>query len=336
MKNVLYIGNQLHASKHNISYIDVLGPLLSKEGITMYYASSYNNKVLRLLDMIRKVVVLRAKVDAVLIDTYSTQNFYYALVISQLCRIFKLTFYPILHGGNLPKRLISSPKMSRLIFKNAKYNIAPSLYLKEAFERHGFSNLKYIPNSLQIAHYKVCDTTYDSPRLLWVRSFSKIYNPKLAVHVLDQLKSSYPKVQLCMVGPDSDGSLAEVKQMAADLKLEVKFTGKLTKEAWIALSADYNVFINTTNFDNMPLSVIEAMALGLPVVSTNVGGLPYLIDHETNGLLVEPNDVEAMAKAISELFVNHEKRLRIIKNAREKVEQFDWSLIKNQWLNILK
>ena len=68
----------------------------------------------------------------------------------------------------------------------------------------------------------------------------------------------------------------------------MNFTGKLSKQEWRDLSKDYNVFINTTNFDNTPVSVIEAMALGIPVVSTNVGGLPFLITDKVDGVLVEP------------------------------------------------
>ena len=82
---------------------------------------------------------------------------------------------------------------------------------------------------------------------------------------------------LAMIGPDVDGSLTKVKDLARKKNLDVNFTGKLSKPEWINYSKDFNVFINTTNFDNTPVSVIEAMALGLPVVSTNVGGMPFLI-----------------------------------------------------------
>ena len=80
-----------------------------------------------------------------------------------------------------------------------------------------------------------------------------------------------------MVGPDKDGSLEKTKQYAKEKGVlhRVRFTGGLSKTEWIELSKDYNIFINTTNVDNTPVSVMEAMALGFPVISTNVGGVPF-------------------------------------------------------------
>ena len=139
-----------------------------------------------------------------------------------------------------------------------------------------------------------------------------------------------------MVGPDSDGTMETVKQLAKNLKVEVTITGKLPKAEWIALSKDYNIFINTTNFDNMPVSVIEAMALGLPVVSTNVGGMPYLIEDGKDGLLVEKNNVDAFVNAIQFIVNQPDHTKRLVFNARKKVETFDWQVVKNKWFELLQ
>ncbi|WP_299101306.1 glycosyltransferase family 4 protein [uncultured Winogradskyella sp.] len=335
MKNVLYIGNNLKNKKSNTSSIQTLGALLEGEGYSLYYASSKSNKVFRLLDMLKSVVKLRNTADVVLIDTYSTLNFYFALIVSQLCRFLDLEYIPILHGGNLPSRLKSNPKLSALIFENAKHNIAPSLYLKSEFELFGFHNITYLPNAIKIEEYPFKNYRFDNPRLLWVRSFSEIYNPKLAVKILSELKKIEPNATLCMVGPDTDGSLKTVKQLAGDLNLDVEFTGKLTKQDWISLSKKYNIFINTTNVDNTPISVIEAMALGLPVVSTNVGGLPFLISENKDGLLVAPNNVEAFVEAIIKIKFDNQLRDQLTKNARQKVEFFSWQTVKVQWDAVL-
>lgn len=331
MTNVLYIGNYLNSKRNNVSSIHVLGALLEAEGYTVYYSSRKPNKVLRLWAMLYSCVKYRNRVNMVLIDTYSTQNFYYALLCSQLCRVLALPYSCNLNGGNLPYRLQQYPRLSRLLFTHAKYNVAPSLYLKQAFEAHGYAHVIYIPNTLEIKKYPFTSRAFDSPKLLWVRSFAKIYHPELAVQVLKDLRDKGYAAQLCMVGPDNDGSLDDVKRLAKSLQVEVRFTGKLSKAKWIELSKAYNVFINTTNFDNTPVSVIEAMALGLPIVSTNVGGMPFLVKHLKHGLLVPPNDSIAMVEAIASLFESPELRAALIAHARQRVEHFDWQSVKSLW-----
>jgi len=332
MKNVLYIGNALSNKGKSITSIEILGKQLN-EICVVKTASSYNNKLLRLIDMCKLVLVNRTNTDFVIIDTYSTFNFYYALIISQLCRILKLKYIPILRGGNLENRLKHSSKLSHLIFDNAYKLVAPSHFLKSVFESYNYKDVLYIPNNIEIDNYDFYSRSIDCIKLLWVRSFSSIYNPELAILVLEKLLEKNYNAQLTMVGPEADGSLKKVKDLAESKQLQVNFTGKLSKVEWLALSKDSNVFINTTNFDNTPVSVIEAMALGLPIVSTNVGGLPFLITNNVDGLLVEPNNVDAMVDAIIKL--DEKNRSELVNNARLKVENFDWSVIKPKWETLL-
>lgn len=336
MKNLLYIGNQLSQKDKTLTTIDTLSSLLRKEGYHVVAASSKINKLYRLLDMLWYIVKYRNWADRVLIDTYSTQNFYYAYFCSQLSRFFKLKYIPILHGGNLPNRLRNNPKLSKAIFNNAYRNIAPSEYMKSNFESFGYSNLDVIPNIIEIENYQFRKRMYKDVKLLWVRSFSEIYNPKLAIDILFELKRTGTEASLCMVGPEKDGSLAKASDYAKSLNIEVLFTGKLDKHEWIILSEDYNIFINTTNFDNMPVSVIEAMALGLPIVSTNVGGMPFLIENKKEGFLVEPNNIDVFVSEIKKIIYNPNEISQMVLNARKKAEQFDWEIIKHEWRDVLR
>ncbi len=336
MKNLLYIGNNLTSSKTNITSIQRLGNLLQGEGFKLRYASNFNNKFLRLIHMCWSCVVKSKWADFVLIDTYSTKNFWYAYFCSQLCRITTVPYIPILHGGNLPERLKSNPILCKAIFNNSYKNVAPSLYLKNEFLKRGIENVVYIPNAFQINDYEFSERDFSTLKLFWLRAFTSIYNPKMAIRVLERLVSLGYNAQLCMVGPDVDGSSELVSTHAKSYNLDVTITGKLKKQDWIELSKSQNFFINTSNYDNMPVSVIEAMALGLPIISTNVGGLPYLIEKGKDGLLVEKDDSDAMADAIIRLFSNAGLRQNIINNARLKAETFDWHIIKKDWLFILK
>lgn len=311
-----------------------LSRLLSEEGFMITKSSNKSNKALRFLDMCIAVVVHQRKVDFILIDTFSTLNFYYAFVVSQLCRLFKKKYIPILHGGNLPNRLENSKTLCNLIFNNSYRNVAPSMYLKTYFDKKGYETT-YIPNTIEIEHYSYKERKEISTNILWVRAFDAIYNPQMAIEMVQILKEKYPRVTLCMVGPTKDNSFSICKNLVEKYSLgsTVTFTGVLKKEAWHELSRDYDIFINTTNIDNTPVSVIEAMALGLPVVSTNVGGIPFLISDQIDGLLVNKDDPASMAGAVADIF--EEKYMTLAKNARKKVEAYDWSSVKGKWKTIL-
>ncbi len=334
MKKILYIGNKLARHGRNQTGIDTLGPLLEARGFRLVYASSQKNKLLRLFDMLA-ATLRHSNADYVLIDTYSTVNFWYALLVSQLCRLLRIKYVPILHGGDLPRRLKQNPGLCRMVFGHSLVNVAPSGYLRHAFTEASFQTVM-VPNAIPIGDYTFKQRNILKPKLLWVRAFSSIYNPQMAVRVLAALKGNYPDAALCMVGPDKDGSLAQVKALAEELGVEVRFTGGLSKSEWLKLAQDYDVFINTTHYDNMPVSVIEAMALGLAVVSTNVGGLPFLLEDQKTALLVNDNDAVEMTKCIDFVLKNPDFALQMVQNAHIHIGAFDAGKVASHWAEILK
>lgn len=335
MKTLLYIGNKL--SKHGFTptSIETLGLFFEKEGYTVYYSSEQKSQLKRFLDMGWSVFRYRNRVEHVIIDTYSTSSFWYAFMVSQLCRLFGLKYIPILRGGDLPNRLDKNPRFSGMIFNHSYKNVAPSHYLMDAFAKRGYPNLVFIPNTIELEHYPFEPREITTPKLLWVRSFAWLYNPKMAVDVLKELQKDYPDAELCMVGPDKDGSLEATREYANQQGVRVEFTGRLSKPEWIELSANYNVFVNTTNFDNTPVSVMEALCLGLPVVTTNVGGIPFLLQDHENALLVEAQDTQAMVDAIKELITNPTLKNKIVANAHELGKSFDWERVRGMWEEIL-
>lgn len=330
--NILYIGNKLSAHGRTPTNIETLGPLLEKEGHTVYYSSDKLKKFLRLKEMLKTIRQKKNDVDVVLIDTYSTAAFHFAWVSGRLCRTLGLKYIPILHGGNLPERFKKSAGICKRYFGKSHANVVVSEYLQAHMKRGGYDSV-LIPNNIILADYKYRERTKLKPRLLWVRAFHKTYNPYMAVELVDKLVKQFPDIHLTMVGPDMDGCMDVTKAFCAQKGLDnhVEFTGKLSKKEWTALAQDADIFINTTNYDNLPVSVLEAMALGLPVVSTNVGGLPYMIKENERGLLVNPDDTTTMAKAVWKLLKDEELAGTLSKTARKYAEEFDWSVIRSKW-----
>ncbi|MEP7146416.1 MAG: glycosyltransferase family 4 protein [bacterium] len=328
---ILYAGNILSHVGHTPTFIESLTPKLSQ-----YYklisASNKKNKLLRLSDMVLAILKNKKKLQLVLIDSYSMQAFWYTYVLAKVSLHNNIPYIPILRGGGYPDRLKSTPNLCKFIFSHSAKNISPSMYLKKHFEDSGFE-VEYIPNFIPIENYNYKQRENVRPKLLWVRSFHNIYNPLLALEILKKLKNKYPDAQLCMVGPDKDGSLLKVREKAKqdNISDSLKITLKLSKAEWLKLSTEYDIFINTTDFDNHPVSVIEAMAIGLPVVSTNVGGLPFLIENNIDGILVNPKCSDEFVNQIDRLISDNNLVKNITINSRKKVEGFDWEIIKKKW-----
>ena len=332
---ILYAGNILSKFGFTPTFIETLTPRLS-EYYDVLAVSDKRSQFSRMLDMIFALIRNKKNIDAVIIDSYSMRAFWYTYIISRLSFFFDIPYIPILRGGGYYDRLKSSPGYCRFVFTNSHKNISPSLFLKNIFIKEGF-DVDYIPNFIPIINYKFLQRERLRPRLFWVRSFDRTYNPVLAVLILKKLKEKFQDAELCMVGPDKDGSLQEVTDKAKELQVydSLKITGRLSKNDWLKLSENYDIFINTTNYDNHPVSVIEAMALGLPVISTNVGGIPFLIEDNIDGLLVPPGNVDKFTESIEKLMQDSSLVMELTQNARNKVKDFDWEKLKQKWFDLL-
>jgi glycosyltransferase involved in cell wall biosynthesis len=337
LTNLLYIGNML--SKHGTTptTIETLSPRLARD-FTVINASSKANKILRLLDMWFAILKNRNRAQFVLIDTYSSSAYTFAKTCGQLCRWLKLPYIPFLHGGGLPNRFATDVEASKKYLAGGAAIVSPSGYLQDAVSRQFGLKPVIIPNFIDIDLYPFALRTGLNPvRILWVRSFHVSYQPHLAVEVLSKLRIEGIDAQLTMVGPDKDGTIETCKQLAKNLGVhdKIRFTGRLAKEEWIALSASHNVFLNTTSVDNTPVSVMEAMALGMPVVTTKVGGIPFLFEDGKEGVMVKNQTSVALAKAILDFVSNPHKTASISAAARKKAEEWEWEVVRLKWLELL-
>src|SRR5207247_1592596 len=144
-----------------------------------------------------------------------------------------------------------------------------------------------IPNVVDLGAYPFRQRSLIRPRLFWMRAFHPIYNPEMALRTLAELRRAGSDATLVMAGPDM-GHMRAVQRMVGQMNLSgaVRFTGALDLRGKVREASDADVFLNTNRVDNTPVSVVEACAMGLPVVATEVGGLPDLLRDGHDGLLV--------------------------------------------------
>ena len=198
--------------------------------------------------------------------------------------------------------------------------------------------IRVIPNGLDISRYTARPPVAARPRLVWVRAFHSIYNPELAVSVASLLSEEFPEIELLMVGPDKgDGSAQRTAERIRQLGMgdRVCILGPVAKDSIPHVLTQGDVFLNTTDFDNTPVTVVEAMASGMCIVSTDVGGLPFLLEHEVDALLVPRADPRAMADAVRRILLDTALARRISSNACRKAEACDWTVVMPRWEGLL-
>jgi glycosyltransferase involved in cell wall biosynthesis len=201
------------------------------------------------------------------------------------------------------------------------------------------ADLILLPNPIQIAAYPARLRTEAAPRLVWLRAYHHLYNPALALRTFEQLAGEFPALRLRMIGPDKgDGSAEQVRQWIAAHAFagRIEQAGAVAKSDVPAQLDRGDIFLNTANADNTPVSVLEAMACGLCIVSTNVGGIPYLLEDGRDALLVPPDDEFAMAAAVRGILRTPRLAETLSRNARRGAEPFDWSAVLPKWEQLLE
>lgn len=335
---LLLVGNFLSAAGLNRGVCEDLAERLQAAGWNVITTSDTPARLPRLVDMVRTAWTRRHDYDAAHVEVYSGPAFLWAEAVCAVLRWARKPYILTLHGGNLPAFSRRWPGRVRRLLRSAAAVTTPSRYLQEHM-RAFRPDLHLLPNPLDTARYPCRIRARPAPRLIWLRAFHSIYNPTLAPQVLARLNGRFPDLHLTMVGPDKgDGSLQAVRKTAEVLGVleHIDFPGGVPKAEVPAWLDKGDIFINTTNVDNTPVSVMEAMTCGLCIVSTDVGGMPYLLEHERDALLVPAGSAPAMAEAVQRILTEPGLAERLSRNARAKAEEFDWSVILPAWDKLLR
>jgi glycosyltransferase involved in cell wall biosynthesis len=330
---LLLVGNFLSGKGKNPSVSEDLSIRLREREWRVTTTSAQPGRLARLMDTLATIWYKRREYEIANVEVYSGLAFYLAESACWMLRRAGKPYILTLHGGNLPD---FSKRWSRRVTKllNSAWCVtAPSRYLQETMRKYR-SDIRLIPNPITVSNYEFRRRKQPQPRLVWLRAFNEVYNPQLAIESLALLVKQFPHIHLTMIGPDKgDGSWQRTRELANSLGVNhlVEFPGGISKSevnTWMNRS---DIFINTTNADNTPISVLEAWACGLCVVSTNVGGLPYLVTDRQNALLVPPNNAAAMADAVSQILNDVKLAGALSQAGRTEVETFDWARVLPQW-----
>ncbi len=309
----------------------IAADLFALSGYRVCSSSSRINRLVRLVDMIRTLLKQRNDIDVLLVEVYSGPSFIVADIISFLGRRFSFVAVGVLHGGNLPNFSKKFPVWSNRVFRRFDVLVAPSPYLAREMSLHGLT-ARVIPNIIDLPSYPFRLRTSLRPRMLWMRAFHEIYNPMMALQVLAKIREKYPEATLVMAGADK-GLECDIKRAAQDMGLgsSVEFPGFLGAEEKMRAFMSADIYLNTNKIDNMPVTVVEACAVGIPVVSTDVGGISDLIADGETGLLVPDDDDAEMSRKVLRLLEDTELAGKLSRNGRLLAERSAWMSVRKCW-----
>jgi L-malate glycosyltransferase len=213
--------------------------------------------------------------------------------------------------------------------------VVPSGYLVEVFARFGL-HARAILNFVDLDKLDHRDRAAIEPVFLSNRNLEPMYNVACTLRAFAIVQQQEPMARLTVVGNGSERS--SLQALARELGLRnVEFAGSVPPERMREFYGAADVYLNTPNIDNMPNSVIEAFASGIPVVTTNAGGIPFIVTDGETGFMVECNDHEALAQRALTLVRNPALARQVATRARDVcLTRYVWKAVAGEWENLYR
>lgn len=237
------------------------------------------------------------------------------------------------HGGEAAEYFAKREKFVKKWLCKADQVIVLSGFLEEIFNRYAIPCV-VIPNIIHLHPLASRQKSHEiAPRFISIRHLRPLYNIPCILKAYKVLLEQYPNATLDILG---QGDMrAELEQYVADNNLTgVRFIGQVPNDKIYDYFAQANIILSAPKADNMPVSLLEAMNAGLLVISSRVGGVPYMIEHGKTGLLFESDNAKDMAAKMLWALEQPEEVHTIITNAQADVQKYSWNNVKQQLMKV--
>src|SRR5262245_53014500 len=269
------------------------------------------------------------------VHIFSASYFSFVITPAPAVLIAKLYGKSVLlnyHSGEAEDHLRRWPRSTKLIFRLVDRVVVPSRYLVGVFARFGIK-AEAVSNTAPLERFAFRERRPLRPTLLSSRNLESLYNVADTLRAFALIERRAPDAQLIVAG--DGGQRARLRALAVELGLKrVEFVGAAPPDRMPELYDRADILVNSSLVDNMPLSMIEAFACGLAVVSSDAGGIPHLVTGGETGLLSPCGDYEALAANVIRLLEDRRLAARLISRARAACRQYTWEAARGSWLRI--
>jgi len=241
-------------------------------------------------------------------------------------------------GGQAQTFLSNNLRWVRPTLQRADLIVVPSGFLAAVFADLGVP-VRVVENIVDLERFSAAkrgkpiwhQRDRSRPHLVVTRNLEAIYAVDVAIRAFSLIRRIYPDAILSIAGEGEQ--LGKLRQLSATLGLLdcVHFLGRMNNDEIAELYQTADVMLNSSLVDNMPISVLEALASGVPVVTTDVGGIPFIVEHDRTALLVPPHDADAMARETIRLLDDPELFERLIAAGAMEVARYSWQVVREKW-----
>jgi len=329
--NVLLVSNYSQDIGGISGQIELLLKYLPSDALKVSLFNCRANKLRRLFFPF--LLLLRARrADILHLHGCSNLGFYPIVIGVFVGKLLRKKIIITYHGGDLKEFLNKYNNIVTLFLKQADILTVPSKYLKDILDDVNVASI-LLPNILRDDNVIFKKRAMIKPILITTRAHENVYNLPLVIRAYAEIKKHHKNAKLRMIG---DGSLRkQLELLVLELGLvDVEFVGRVKNSEIGEELNKADIYINPTTKDSFSVSMFEAFASGLPVISTNVGAIPnYLVDGY-NGLLIESNNIEQLVEKITYLLSNQVHAQKIIKNGLDTFKKYTWENLKDQYYSL--
>lgn len=330
---------------------------LQQEGWQADIFSTRGNSLRRVSKMIQLLCITK-RYDALHIHACSYRGMLPAVMGIVAGKLWRKRTIITYHGGEAAEYFAKHINFARKWLCRADQVVVLSGFLKEVFDQYAISCV-VIPNIVILQPQETRDREI-GPRFISVRHFEPLYNIPCILRAYEKVLQLYPNATLDLLGRGS--MRGQLEQYVADHHLTgVHFVGQVPNKEIYDYLAKAAILLSSPRIDNMPVSVLEAMNAGLLVISSRVGGVPYMIEEydmaigngqwtieeETNrqspianhpnkatGLLFESDNADELAEKMLWALEHPEEVKQIIAQAQIEVQKYSWENIRQQLMKL--
>ncbi len=214
--------------------------------------------------------------------------------------------------------------------------VVPSQYLEKIFSDFNIQST-VIPNIINLERFSCSQERMPnliSPHFIVCRNLEKIYDVETAIKAFSIINDRYHQAHLTIAGEGPEKSSLEQQIEMLGIASQVIFAGRLTPEQMAELYRSADVMLNTSRVDNMPNALLEAMSAGVPIVSTDAGGIPYMVEDNKTALLNPIGDWKGIAESAIQLLEDESLYKQLSNDGKREVSRYCWESVGPQWLTL--